>query len=164
MAAFSKEGVGWRFFFSFSIAGEGGSKQAAKRGTSVRQNIYFINTASHWFIFILVKEIWYSQFSACFGGQEMIKRKNLLSKPELLWVVIITSAVCSSPCTANLSRITDLIHNIGKLPLGFPVSPFLSGLDWLEEPQPQPLQAIKPGHWGCHQPAALSWASADGSS
>lgn len=49
--------------------------------------------ASHWFIFISVEEIWYSQFSACFGGQEMIKRKNWLSKPEHLWVVIITSAV-----------------------------------------------------------------------
>lgn len=40
-----------------------------------------------------MEEIWYSQFSACFGGQEMIKRKNLLSKPEHLGVVIITSAV-----------------------------------------------------------------------
>lgn len=40
-----------------------------------------------------MEEIWYSQFCACCGGQEMIKRKNLLSKPEHLWVVIITSAV-----------------------------------------------------------------------
>lgn len=40
-----------------------------------------------------MEEIWYSQFSACFGGREIIKRKNLHSKPEHLRVVIITSAV-----------------------------------------------------------------------
>lgn len=48
--------------------------------------------ASHLFIFVLsVKDM--IQFGACFGGQEMIKRKNWLSKPEHLQVVIIAFAV-----------------------------------------------------------------------
>lgn len=99
------------------------------------------------------------------GGRKWLRgRTYSASQRTYGWLSSHLQSDCSSPSTANLSHITDLIHNIGKLPLRLPVFPFNSGLDWLEEPQPQPLQAIKPGRWGCHQPAVLSWASADGSS